>query len=83
MFRESCTHLRKKIFTYAQTVGNERRVLNVEKWAEEAIMVWKSLQQSDDFVKIQSLKYIEDHRKLLQALEIYEKIMTNSEEMFP
>ena len=83
LFRESCTALRKKIFKYAKELPNEKRVLNLEKWVEEAIMTWRALKDSDDFAKIKNLGHIRDHRKLVHALHKYEDLVTNHEDMFP
>ena len=46
-------------------------------------MVWNALKKSDDFVKIKSFKYIQDRSRVLKVLENYEKLMSNSEEVFP
>jgi len=52
LFRESCVNLRKKIFEFAANLDPNSRAVNLEKWNEEAVMVWTALKDSDDFAKL-------------------------------
>ena len=58
-------------------------MLNLEKWVDEAIMTWRALKDSDDFAKIRNLDHIRNHRDLVTALQKYEELMSNSENIWP
>ena len=62
VFREYCSKLRLQIINIAKNLSAESRILNIQKWGQDASVVLTAVMENDDLVAIVDLGQINNQR---------------------
>ena len=54
----------------------DSRILNIQKWGQDASVVLTAVMENDDLVAIVDLGQINDQRQMVVAIEEFRKIMS-------
>lgn len=76
VFRQQCSELRLELLNIAKNLPESSRIVNLQKWGQDAMNVWTAVQENDDLVMIRDLSHINNHRQMVVALEEFRKIMS-------
>lgn len=60
----------------AKNLEEESRIVNIQKWGQDVTTIWTSVNENDDLVMIRDLKYINDYKDLVIAIEDFRKLMS-------
>ena len=62
VFREYCSKLRLQLIKFAKNLSAESRILNIQKWGQDASVVLTAVMENDDLVAIVDLGQINNQR---------------------